>query len=145
MFSSLNIVVRHERKVNKKVFDSPVLDGADAYDLLCPVNALTGNRENPLRLLKILADSPEKSRALENVLVELPVMASQDGVSNDDMIQFMQREFCTGTPYENELWAERLESLSEGIFNSLGVNKDVQQISESKIDFNAADSPDVSE
>ena len=98
MFSGLNIVVRHERKVNKKVFDSTVIDGIEAIDILCPVNKLTGNRENPLRLLQLLADSPEKSRALEKILVELPVMASQDGISNDDMIQFMQREFCTGTP-----------------------------------------------
>lgn len=145
MFSFLKTRIENPYPIPEDFFNDRVIEGADVYEQLAPVNKLTGLRENPLRLLETLANSPEKSRALQAVLQELPVIASKEGISNDDMLEFMEREFCTGTPAENEVWCERLEALSEGIFNSLGINKDGNAATETKIDFKAADAPEMSE
>lgn len=140
MFSFLKTRIENRYPISEDFFKDRVIEGADVYEQLAPVNKLTGLRENPLRLLETLANSPEKSRALQTVLQELPVIASKDGISNDDMLEFMEREFCTGTPAENELWCERLEALSEGIFNALGVAKpDIKP--DSTISFEKGDAP----
>lgn len=144
MFSFLKSQFGNTYPVSSDLFKDRVIEGADVYEQLAPVNKLTGLRENPLRLLETLANSPEKSRALQFVLQELPVIASKEGISNDDMLEFMEREFCTGTPAENELWCERLEALSDGIFNALGVSKsDVKP--DSTISFDKGDAPVATE
>lgn len=144
MFSFLKSRINNPYPISEDLFKDRVIEGADVYEQLAPVNKLTGLRENPLRLLETLANSPEKSRALQTVLQELPVIASKEGVSNDDMLEFMEREFCTGTPAENELWCERLEALSDGIFSALGVSKpDVKP--DSVISFEKGDAPAATE
>ena len=75
---------------DKKVRNNelPVLiEGADIYDVLCPVNKFTGCRANPLELLQSISNDPKRSRLLDALMVELPTIASDSRLSDDDKIR----------------------------------------------------------
>lgn len=114
-----------------------VLDDMTAYEVLCPVNKLTGLRENPLRLLKTLVNNPDKERALSSVLQEVGDMRNS-GVSDDDLVDFMAERLSTGTPYDNDVFRQRLSGISEPLFNyvapkSSTETQEVEKSSDEKI------------
>lgn len=100
-----------------------IIDGADIYDALCPVNKLTGCRANPLELLRTLSNDPKRSRLLDSLMVELPTIASDSRLSDDDKIDMMMCRLSTGCPAEDDLYRSQLEKIAEPLFRSLGSDK----------------------
>lgn len=105
-----------------------IIEGADIYDALCPVSSVTGLRENPLALLQTLVNDPQKSRLVQQLIAELPVVQSTKGVSYDDMIASLQSIFEDGTYYETDKFAERLMSISEDLLRSVGIEKPIKDV-----------------
>lgn len=100
-----------------------VIEGAEVFDLLCPVSSETGLRENPLSLLKSLLNDPAKSRALDAILMELPSVASPKGIDNDTLLELMQPVLSAGTFYEDDKFAERLLNISSDLLMTMGIDK----------------------
>lgn len=98
-----------------------VIDGVEAYEVLCPVSKLTGHRENPLSLLKSLMNDPVKSRQLDAFLQELPTIDAPKGLSDDDMVDLMMDRLSTGTPAEDDKYRRMLESVAGDILHSVGM------------------------
>ena len=74
-----------------------IIEGSEAYDLVCPVSSVTGCRENPLALLKSLISDPTKSRALDMILQELPSISSPKGLTNDALFEQLQSALVGST------------------------------------------------
>lgn len=129
---SIFIVINESRQ---RLTAPRVIDGVEAYEVLCPVSKLTGHRENPLSLLKSLMNDPVKSRQLDAFLQELPTIDVSKGLSDDDMVDLMMDRLSTGTPAEDDKYRRMLESVAGDILNSLGV-------SESKVEAVKSDSPE---
>lgn len=111
-------------------FDFPkVIEGVEAYDLLCPVSSVTGCRENPLALLKSLINDPAKSRALDMILAEVPSAADTPaGLSNDQILEQLQSVFSSGTNYENDAFARRLMAISEDLLKTQGIEQPIRDV-----------------
>lgn len=105
-----------------------VIEGVEAYDLLCPVSSVSGCRENPLSLLKSLVNDPQKSRALDMILQELPSISSPDGLDNDALFEQLQPIFEGTTFYEDDKFAERLLNISSDLLKTVGVDKPVTKV-----------------
>lgn len=100
-----------------------VIEGTENIEILCPVNKFTGLRENPLSLIQTLSNDPVKSRALEGLFAELPTLASQGKLSNDEMFEQLQSVFADSTYYDNDKFADYLMQLSDSLLRSVGVEK----------------------
>lgn len=121
-------------RVNK---DLPVvIDGVEAYETLCPVNKLTGTRANPLELLMALSNDPVRSRKLTALLSELPTIASDSRLSDDQKIEMLCDKLQTGVPADDDQYRRVLEKLAAPLFNSLGDKSD----SDKSIQFDKTDS-----
>lgn len=118
-----------------------VIEGADIYDTLCPVNDLTGCRANPLELLQSLSDDPVRSRKLSAILQDLPSIASDSRLSDDEKIDMLCDKLSTGVPADDDRYRSVLEKIAEPLFKSLGGS---EKESESKIEFNQSDVPSES-
>lgn len=115
--------------------DAPVLlEGADVYDILCPPSKLTGNRTNPLDLLKMAL--PDKDyRFLSQILQEVPSVSSDPNLSDEDRISVLSYRLATGTPAEDESFTRSLMKIADSLFpdkRSVSLNSD-------KIEFSADD------
>lgn len=108
-----------------------VIEGVEAYDLLCPVSSVTGCRENPLSLLKSLVNDPQKSRALDMILQELPSISSPTGLDNDTLFEQLQSVFEGTTFYEDDKFAERLMHISSDLLKTVGVEKPLTKVQSS--------------
>ena len=75
-----------------------VLDGAELYDTLCPVNKLTGHRSSVFKLLGKLTGA--KADLLNAVLQELPTIQSDPRLSDQDRVDYLVSRLSTGTPEE---------------------------------------------
>ena len=112
-----------------------VIEGAEVFDILCPVSKLTGCRENPLSLLnKVL--SPDKVRALEYALQEVPTVP-QEGtkMSDDEYLNLLMPRLESGSPSEDAILRSRLASVIDVIRPQLE--------SDHSIKFESSDNPEV--
>lgn len=105
-----------------------IIDGAEAYDLVCPISSVTGCRANPLSLLKALLNDPAKSRALDMILQELPSISSPNGVDNDALFEQLQSVFADSTFYEDDKFAERLMGISSDLLKSVGIKEPIKKV-----------------
>lgn len=103
-----------------------LIDGADVYDKLCPVNKLTGCRENPLSLLSSLVNDPVRGNLLRGILDELPTIASNSQLSDDDKIDMLMCRLSTGAPAEDDLFRAKLEKIAAPLFESLGADSSAE-------------------
>lgn len=110
--------------------DAPaVLEGKQEFETLLPVSKLTGRREDPLMLLKM--QFSKDSRLLDALLQELPVIKSDNSISDEDKFATLASRLQTGTPYENEQLVYQLQKVADVLFP-----QEVQQ--SEKIVFDAA-------
>lgn len=120
--------------------DPVVIEGVESYDVLCPVNKLTGCRENPLELLRTLSNDPKRQRLLDGILVELPTIASDSRLSDDDKIDMLMCRLSTGCPAEDDLYREKLEVIAEPLFKSFGASsKEVKRDVDNTVQINKDD------
>lgn len=108
--------------------ENNIIDGLEAYEVLCPISSVTGCRENPLQLLKTLVNDPAKSRALDMILQDLPSMSSPSGASVDDLFASLQSVFVDSAFYEDDKFAERLMNISSDLLKSVGVEKPIEKV-----------------
>lgn len=113
-----------------------VIEGVEAYETLCPVNELTGTRANPLELLMALSNDPVRSRKLTAILTELPTIASDSRLSDDQKIEMLCDKLQTGVPADDDQYRRVLEKLAAPLFKSLGDNSDFDK----SIRFDKSDS-----
>ena len=86
-----------------------VLDGAELFDTLLPVNKSTGMRESFESAIKRLQSDPVKARLLDNVAQQLPVVDSVVGLSVDDKLAALRPVLVTGTSFDDEVWLNQVE------------------------------------
>lgn len=103
-----------EEMVNKEV--PIIIEGADVFDVLCPVSKKTGHRENPLSLLaKVLP--PDKERLASLILQEIPSIQQENpDISDSDAIDLCVQRFSTGTPYEDQQIRSALFDAADVLF-----------------------------
>lgn len=95
-----------------------IIEGADLYDKVAPISSLTGRRENPLLLLKKLDSNPAISRALQQLLPEIPSIRYDKRMNDDDRINLIMSRLSTGTPAEDEATRLYLESIADVLFKN---------------------------
>ena len=78
-----------------------ICEGADIYDVLCPVSKLSGVRENPLLLLSRVL-SPDKARYIDMILQELPNIPTNQDISDDDALDMVVSRLNIGSPAEDD-------------------------------------------
>lgn len=101
-------------KVNKEV--PIIIEGADVFDVLCPVSKKTGHRENPLSLLARVLP-PDKERLASLILQEIPSIQQEDpNISDSDAIDMCVQRFSTGTPYEDQQIRSALFDAADVLF-----------------------------
>lgn len=115
----------------------PVIEGAEIFDTLCPFNKFNGHRENPLALLGKITGA--NSQLLQAVLYELPTIASDPRLTDEDRVNYLVPRLCSGTPAEQAIVADNLMKN----LDALGLSqKSSQFASESqKIDFSETETP----
>lgn len=114
-----------------------VMEGKELIETVCPVNKFNGHRESAFKLLGKLTGA--KADVLNAVLQELPVVASDSRLTDEDRAQFVVERCSTGTPAEDALMAERIMQN----LDALGLKTpDPSVSSDSKIEFSSSDAPD---
>lgn len=109
------------KRVDRANKDLPVvIDGVEAYETLCPVNELTGCRANPLELLMALSNDPVRSRKLTELLVDLPTIASDSRLDDDQKIELLCDKLATGVPADDDYYRSVLEKIAAPLFKSVG-------------------------
>lgn len=128
--SSINSFGKYRNDVQPIVPDAPVLiEGLQELETLLPVSKLIGRRSDPLTLLK--AQFSKDSRLLDSLLQELPVVASDPKISDEDRFSVLAQRLSIGTPYEDEQLVQQLSKVADVLFP--------QQVKESEqIVFDAA-------
>lgn len=93
-----------------------IIEGAEVYDVLCPVSKKTGHRENPLSLLvKVLP--PDKERLAASILQELPSIRQENPtISDADAIDLCVDRLSSGSPYEDGLVRDALMNVADVLF-----------------------------
>lgn len=122
--------------VTKVCLDVPdsVIEGAELFDTLCPVNKLTGHRSSVFKLLGKLTGA--KADLLNAVLQELPTVQSDPRLSDQDRVDYLVSRLSTGTPAEDALMAERIMN----DLDALGLSsKQADKVVESTIEFDKSD------
>lgn len=126
---------------SQRFFDSQapvIIEGADIIESLCPVNPAIGRPDSPLNCLRMALD-PAKSRLLDAVLQELPVVASMD-VSDDDKIDVLASRLEQGSFAERDNLVSALHSVADVLFpKAADAVKDVDK----SIEFSPTDNPNT--
>lgn len=115
-----------------------IIEGADVFDVLCPVSKATGHRENPLSLLtKVLP--PDKERLASLILQEIPAIQSENPrISDADAIEMCVSRFSSGSKYEDGQVREALFKAADLLFPGMSVEQKQEVVASS-----APESPDV--
>ena len=115
-FNLLDIALKPKDKKVYKVDCPTVIEGAEVYDVLCPVSKKTGHRENPLSLLvKVLP--PDKERLAASILQEIPSIKQEySNISDADAIDLCVDRFSSGTPYEDDQVRQALFNVADVLF-----------------------------
>lgn len=88
-----------------------VIDGLDVVEALSPVSKKTGLRENFLTILRKVVADPRKQVLLQQALQELPADNSQSKLSDSEKLDFLTMRLSSGSPAEDDLIRQRLESV----------------------------------
>lgn len=115
-----------------------VLDGAELFDTLLPINKSTGMRESFQSAIKRLQTDPVKARLLDSISEQLPVIDSVPGLSVDDKLASLRPVLDTGTSFDDEIWLNQVEETLVSYLTPPVVEKPVSQEPASK-------EPDLSE
>lgn len=129
----------HELSVPDKKVDLPtIIEGADVFDVLCPVSKATGHRENPLSLLtKVLP--PDKERLASLILQEIPAIQSENPrISDAEAIDMCVSRFSSGSKYEDAQVREALFKAADLLFPAMSDQQKQEAVASS-----APESPDV--
>lgn len=106
-----------QKKLREVKVDLPtIIEGAEVYEVLCPVSKKTGHRENPLSLLvKVLP--PDKERLAVSILQELPSIRQEYlNISDGDAIDLCVDRLSSGSPYEDGLVRDALMNVADVLF-----------------------------
>lgn len=122
----------------KKVELPNIIEGADVFDVLCPVSKATGHRENPLSLLtKVLP--PDKERLASLILQEIPAIQSENPrISDADAIEMCVSRFSSGSKFEDGQVREALFKAADLLFPGMSEEQKSEVVAVS-----ATESPDV--
>lgn len=124
-------------KFPSDTFSPYVIEGADIIETLCPVSKYTGTRENPLSLLAKITSAD--SALLNSVLQELPVIASDSNLSDDDRVNFLVSRLGSGTPAEDALLSSRLMNDLDALGLRSSSVDSPDSLSENTISFDSSD------
>lgn len=117
-----------------------VIDGVEVYDLICPVSNLTGNRTNPVDLLKMAL--PDKDyRFINQILQEVPTIPSDSNLSDEDRVSMLTMRLVSGTPAEDEFVTRQLMKVVDVLFP----DKAYDLVPSDSISFASQDVPEPSE
>lgn len=129
----------YEEDKSKYINMSYVVDGVKELDALCPVNHLTGDRENPLNLIGFILSDPKK-RLLEKFLQELPVNNEFRGLSDKDQLDFVCSYLSDGMPAEKDQMLHLFQEIADVALPYLQ-DRAGTSVSDGKIDFTDTDVP----
>lgn len=129
-------------EIDEKAINVPLLiEGDKELDALCPVNHLTGSRENPLNLIgMILTDS--KRHLLEKFLEEVPSSNEFRGLGDKEQLEFVCDYLSCGMPAEKDQLLSNFEKIADVAMPALRealIQR--SKTSDQKIDFTPADDP----
>ena len=114
-----------------------VIEGLEVFNTICPHSKSTGHRENPLSLLGLLTGAD--SQLLQSVLQELPSIASDPRLSDEDRVNYLVPRICSGTPAEQAVIAEKLMN----DLDALGLSqRQVEQRADQLINFENTPDPE---
>ena len=99
-----------DEKIVEKI--SPIVEGVKELDALCPVNSLTGSRQNVLDMLNVLL-SPDRKDLLKKFVQEVATSQSMNGLSDSEMLELSTKRLSTGLPAEDALFAKQLASVAD--------------------------------
>lgn len=91
---------------------TPIVEGVKELDALCPVNSLTGSRQNVLDMLNVLL-SPDRKDLLKKFVQEVAASQSMTALSDDQMLELSTKRLSTGLPAEDALFAQKLASVAD--------------------------------
>lgn len=113
---NLHPAIKQKEMKDVKVDLPNVIEGAEVYDVLCPVSKKTGHRENPLSLLvKVLP--PDKERLAASILQELPSIRQEyPDISDGDAIDLCVDRLSTGSPFEDGQVRDALMNAADVLF-----------------------------
>lgn len=120
-----------------------VIEGAEIYDTICPVSKLTGHRESPFKLLSKISGAD--SALVNQVLQELPSIASDARLSDEDRVQSLVSRLSTGTPAEDAIMAEKLMADLDALGLKVSSAEDVKEAVKDTIDFAETPNPEAHE
>lgn len=118
--------------------DAPIVfEGAEVLDALCPVSSLTGNRMSIYEAVQMVGNE-KFSRAIDALLPEIPALANDSRLSDDDRVSMLMSRLDTGLPSENDEYRGYLAKIIDDF--KFDVEK-ASVKSDDSIKFNADDAP----
>lgn len=105
-FGCFRPVTNHPDTVVDCASTVSVIEGKELFETVCPVSKFTGHRESPFKLLGKLTGA--KADVLNSILQELPSIASDPRLTDEDRAQFIVARCSTGTPAEDAIMVERI-------------------------------------
>ena len=87
-----------------------VFEGAEVIDALCPVSSLTGNRMSIYEAVQMIGNE-KFTRAIDALLPEIPSIANDSRLSDDDRVSMLMSRLDTGLPSENEAYRGYLSKI----------------------------------
>lgn len=114
-----------------------VFEGAEVLDSLCPVSSLTGNRMSIYEAVQMVGNE-KFSRAIDALLPEIPAIANDFRLSDDDRVSMLMSRLDTGLPSENEAYRGYLSKIIDDFKVDV---ENASKKSDDTIKFNADDAP----
>lgn len=129
------------RQLDVELPDAPfVIEGAEALKQLCPVSSLTGNRMSLYEAMQMVGNE-KYSRAVEQLLPELPTLMSDSRLSDDDRVATLAARLATGLPSEDDRVRESLSKIVSDFGDLVKANSAVNK---DTIQFDPSDTPNPS-
>ena len=114
-----------------------VFEGAEVLDAVCPVSSLTGNRMSIYEAVQMVGNE-KFSRAIDALLPEIPSIANDSRLSDDDRVSMLMSRLDTGLSSENEEFRDYLAKIVDDF--KVDVEKSLKKPDDT-IKFNADDAP----
>lgn len=108
-------IVKPRNTVYESVYNKPVLEGAAVIDVVAPINPATGSRDSFIHILNHCVNDPSKSRQISALMAEIPKIASDPRVSDDDRLDMCVQFFEGSTPAELDSIRRSLEPVVESL------------------------------
>lgn len=124
------------RKCYRGEFKELEVEGSKELEILCPVSKLTGFPMSMQEAIQYISD--KDSRLAEVLYQELPVIKSDDRISDDDKLRLLVSRLDSGSFAEDDKVAEIIGHIAKEFFPSVDVEK-VVEANKEKITFEASD------